>query len=55
MDSSKLIKSVLRSTKKTSSKFAPLLKITNDRINIQQEGLEIIRKISSGRLLIFGF
>jgi hypothetical protein len=55
MDSSKLIKSVLRSSKTTRSKFSSLIKIANNRINLQQEGLEIIRKITNGKLLIFGF
>lgn len=54
MESSKLIKSTLRK-KTTSSKFVPLIRISNDRINLQTEGLEVIKKITNGRLLILGF
>lgn len=55
MYESKTVRSVLRSKRTSMNKFVPLLKIDNDKIYTEKEGLEVLRKISSGSLLVVAF
>lgn len=55
MYESKTVRSVLRSKKTSNNKFVPLLKIDNDKIYTEQQGIDVLRKITSGSLLVVAF
>lgn len=55
MYESKTVRSVVRTKRTSTNKFVPLLKIDNDKLYTEQEGIDVLRKISSGSLLVVAF
>ncbi len=55
MYESKTVRSVMRQKKTSTNKFVPLLKIDNDKLYTEQEGIEVLRRITSGSLLVVAF
>lgn len=55
MYESKTVRSVVRHKKTVSNKFVPLLKIDNDKIYTEQEGIDVLKRITSGSLLVVAF
>ncbi len=55
MYESKLVRSAQRSKKTATNKFVPLIKIDNDKVFTEREGIDVLRRITSGSLLIVAF
>ena len=49
------MRSAIRARKTATNKFVPLIKIDNDKVYTEKEGIEILRRITSGSLLVVAF
>ena len=44
-----------RARNTATSKFVPLIKIDNDKVYTEREGIDVLRKMTSGSLLVLAF
>ena len=51
----KQVRSVSRARNTATSKFVPLIKIDNDKVYTEREGIDVLRKMTSGSLLVLAF
>jgi hypothetical protein len=50
-----MVRPAYRSKKIATSKFVPLIKIDNDKVFTEREGIEVLKRITSGSLLVLAF
>lgn len=50
-----MVRSAVRTKKTATNKFVPLIKIDNDKVYTEKEGIDVLRKITSGSLLVVAF